>query len=89
LVGMVEEKVYCSDVGEQSQRHLGESRVAMTRLSWAIGETGIGRERGEPDAAARRTKVQKGQVIKMAGSYREGQPSPRAGEGRVYACHTL
>ena len=40
---MVEEKVYYRHVGEHSQRqrHLGESRVDMTRLSctmWGEGE---------------------------------------------------
>lgn len=43
---------------------------------------------GEPDAAARRLKVQKGQVTKMSGLYwkeplEEGQPRPWPGEFRV------
>ena len=34
------------------------------------------KKRGKPGAAARRPKVQKGQVAKMIGLYREGQPNP-------------
>ena len=36
--GMVEKKVYCRLKGEHSQRqrHLTESRVDVTRLSWAM-----------------------------------------------------
>lgn len=49
-IALVEEKVYCKYVGEhsQSQRHLVEYRVDITRLSWAVwGERekkGEGRE---------------------------------------------
>jgi len=37
-LGMVEEKVCCREKGEhrQRQRHVGESRVTMTRLSCPI-----------------------------------------------------
>lgn len=44
---MVEESVYCRYVGELSQRqqHLGEFRVDMTRLNWAMwGEEGVNEE---------------------------------------------
>lgn len=39
-----------------------ESRVVMSRLSWAVWERGKGRDRkrGETGTAARRPKVQKG-----------------------------
>jgi hypothetical protein len=46
---MVEEEVCCRYVGEQSQRqrHLGESRVDMSRLNWAMWGDGEGKgERG-------------------------------------------
>ena len=60
---MVEKKVYCLYVGEHSQRqgHLGESRVDMTRLSWAIWQRGSrrGGERCKSNTAARRPKETK------------------------------
>ena len=63
LLGMVEEKVYYRYVGEHSQRqkHLGEPRVDMTRLSLAMwgGERGRRSSKGKPGAAARTSKVQK------------------------------
>lgn len=61
---MVEEKGYCRYAGEHSQRrgYLGESRVDVTRLSWAMWEKGRARERerGDWSAAARKPTVQKG-----------------------------
>jgi hypothetical protein len=46
---MMEDEVYYRDVGEQSQRQTqpGESRMIMTRLSWAMWDMGRGRERRE------------------------------------------
>ena len=57
----------------------------VTTLSWALVVGG--EEKGEPDAAVRRPKVQEGLVAKMSGLYRkeavgERQPSPWArGQG--------
>jgi hypothetical protein len=38
LLGMLEEKVYysCMKKHSQKQRHLGESRVYMNKLIWAM-----------------------------------------------------
>lgn len=45
---MVEESIYYGYLGEQSQgqEHVGESRVDMTRLSWAQDEGRGGRREG-------------------------------------------
>ena len=77
VLGMVDEKVYSRYMEEHSQRqgHLGDSRVGMTRLSWATwgGREEEGEERaGEPGGSM----VRREQVTKMSGLYREEQPSP-------------
>lgn len=85
--GMEEEEVHYRDVGEHSQRQrrLGEFRVDVTRLSWAMcrggrgeGELGKQQQPGKP-------KVQREWVTKMVGlcpemHLGEGQPSPWATE---------
>jgi hypothetical protein len=50
-------------VGEHSQRqeHLEESRMDMTRLSWAMLRAGRGMEKEGPSAAFGRPKVQSSQ----------------------------
>lgn len=39
----------------------------MTRLSWAVSESGREGIRGEPGVAAKRPKAQKGPETKMSG----------------------
>lgn len=91
VLGMEEEKVHYRDTGEQSQRqwHLGESRMDMTRLNWAVWGGVKGRGRAGESVAAREggvvSKVPSGWVAKMDGLYQEehlgeGQPTPWAGE---------
>lgn len=50
FLGVVEEKDFCRYVGEhrQRQQHLGEYRVDMTKLSWAVwGEAARRRDRNQ------------------------------------------
>lgn len=63
-------------------------RVLSVNDSEPCEETGRGREREEPDAAAKRAKVQKDWVTKMARIYREEplgdrQPRPWAVKLRI------
>lgn len=57
--GKVEEKVYYRHMGghSQGQRHPGESRIDMTRLSCAVCERG--REKGNQVQEPGGTKIQK------------------------------
>lgn len=62
LLGKEEEKVYYSYVGEQSQGPVGEYRVDMTRLSWAIQEEEKGKKEGREGSQVQQpggTKIQK------------------------------
>ena len=55
----------------------------MAGLYWShVGtQEGEGIEkRGEPRVTARRPQIQREQVTKMVGLYREGQPSPCTGD---------
>lgn len=56
---MVEEKLNYRYVGEHSQRqgrgHLGETRVDMITLSWALWERVRGREREKGKGGTRRS----------------------------------
>ena len=72
-------------MGEHSQRqtHLGESRLDMSRLTWAMWGEGKGKEQGgggELGAAARRPKVQRtgNQKLDCAGKslWEKGSPAP-------------
>lgn len=73
------EKVYYRSVRENSQRQgpVGESRVVMTRLSWAMEGKRKGDEREQNQVQQPGgPKVQRGRVTKMILLYRGGQPSP-------------
>lgn len=73
------EKVYYRSVGENSQRQgpVGESRVVMTRLSWAMEGKRKGDEREQNQVQQPGgPKVQRGRVTKMILLYKGGQPSP-------------
>lgn len=81
LLLIVEENVYYSYVGEHSQRKtggfLGESRVDMTRLSWAqLGEREKeeGRERNQVQQPGGQ-RYKKCWVTKMCGLYTEEHSS--------------
>lgn len=84
----------------QKQKHLGDSRVSMTKLIWAMGGEAEEkrRERGGSGSSASRPKVQRGEVTKLSGLYRqepleEGQSSPGAGkirkDGGVWEPHPV
>lgn len=90
VIGMVEQKVYCGDVGEHNQRqtHLRNSRMIIMRLSWVVRGKGVeGNEKKKNQLSQLGgPKVQKVQVTKMVGLYRGKQPREiRVGVGVCYS----
>lgn len=73
---MVEERIYY-----RVWESIAGGQDIWESSEWTCAVLGVGA--GEPGAAARRPKVQRGLVTKLVGLSREGRPNPWTKEFRV------